>query len=159
MRTPPCVFETSKNFLMQFPLNDRSSKVDCYDVQLMTVSEPQIKMVAIFRKEVWTQVSASIQGTNKNPKTNPAFFRSRSTTGLVWTLHCAMSAWVTGQNGRLKPQVRNKLRNVSASIQNYCEKLNSSLKRGVYRPDSTYKTAKMIHQEYSHWTEVDIVVV
>ena len=30
------------------------------------------------------------------------------------------------------------------------KKLNSSLKRGVYRPDSTYKTAKMIYQEYSH---------
>ena len=30
------------------------------------------------------------------------------------------------------------------------KKLYSSLKRGVYRPDSTYKTAKMIYQEYSH---------
>ena len=25
-----------------------------------------------------------------------------------------------------------------------------SLKHGVYRPDSTYKTAKMIYQNYSH---------
>ena len=25
-----------------------------------------------------------------------------------------------------------------------------SLKRGVNRPDSTYKTAKMIYQKYSH---------
>ena len=25
-----------------------------------------------------------------------------------------------------------------------------SLERGVYRPDSTYKTAKMIRQKYSH---------
>ena len=31
------------------------------------------------------------------------------------------------------------------NVKNYC-----SLKRGVYRPDSTYKTAKMIYQNYSH---------
>ena len=30
-----------------------------------------------------------------------------------------------------------------------------SLKRGVYRPDSTYKTAKVIYQKYSHQAEVD----
>ena len=28
-----------------------------------------------------------------------------------------------------------------------------SLKHGVYRPDSTYKTAKMIYQNYLHWAE------
>ena len=31
------------------------------------------------------------------------------------------------------------------NVKNY-----SSSKRGVYRPDSTYKTAKMIYQKYSH---------
>ena len=30
-----------------------------------------------------------------------------------------------------------------------------SSKRGVYRPDCTYKTAKMIYQKYSHQAEVD----
>ena len=30
------------------------------------------------------------------------------------------------------------------------KKLNSCLKRGVNWPDSTYTTAKMIYQEYSH---------
>ena len=28
-------------------------------------------------------------------------------------------------------------------------------KRGVYRPDSTYKTAKIINQKYPHKAEVD----
>ena len=36
------------------------------------------------------------------------------------------------------------------NIKNYL-----SLKRGVYRPDSTYKTAKMIYRKYSHQAEVD----
>ena len=40
------------------------------------------------------------------------------------------------------------------NVKNY-----SSLKRGVYRPDSTYKTAKMIYQEYSHLAEVDSCIV
>ena len=30
-----------------------------------------------------------------------------------------------------------------------------NLKRGVYRPDSTYETAKMIYQKLSHKAEVD----
>ena len=38
-------------------------------------------------------------------------------------------------------------------------KINISLKRGVYMPDSTYKTAKIMHQKYSHRAEVDCCCV
>ena len=34
--------------------------------------------------------------------------------------------------------------------QNINVKNNISLKRGIYRPDSRYKTGKMIYQKYSH---------
>ena len=39
-------------FLMRFALNGTSSKLDFDDVQLMTVSVPEIKMAAIYRKQV-----------------------------------------------------------------------------------------------------------
>ena len=72
---------------MRFSLNGWSSKLDFDDIQLMTVSEPEIKMAAINRKQVRkTQVSAAIQGTNGNPKTKPAFLWLRNTTGLMWAL-------------------------------------------------------------------------
>ena len=38
----------------------------------------------------------------------------------------------------------------SLLIRPYNVKIYGSLKRGVYRPDSTYETAKIIHQKYSH---------
>ena len=41
-----------RNFLMRFSLNGRSSELDFDDVQLMTISEPEIKMKAINRKRV-----------------------------------------------------------------------------------------------------------
>ena len=41
-------------------------------------------------------------------------------------------------------------RQILFNVKNYI-----SLKRGVYRPYSTYKTAKMIYQKSSHKAEVD----
>ena len=47
---PPSIFGTSRNFFMRVSLNGRSSKLDCDDVQLIAVSEPEFKMAAIYRK-------------------------------------------------------------------------------------------------------------
>ena len=43
-----------------------------------------------------------------------------------------------------------KYRPAGRKTANINVKNHISLKRGVYRPDSTYKTAKMIYQKYSH---------
>ena len=43
-----------------------------------------------------------------------------------------------------------KYRRAARKTANINVKNYMSLKRGVYRPDSTYKTAKMIYQRYSH---------
>ena len=43
-----------------------------------------------------------------------------------------------------------KYRSAGKKTANINVKNYISLKHGVYRPDSTYKTAKMIHQRYSH---------
>ena len=40
----PSTFGTGRSFGMQFSPNGKSSKLDFDDVQLMTVSEPEIKM-------------------------------------------------------------------------------------------------------------------
>ena len=69
---------------MRFSLNVKLSNLDFDDVQLMTVSEPEIKMAAINQKQVGkTYVSAYIQGTEWNPRTKPALLWSRNTTGLT----------------------------------------------------------------------------
>ena len=41
--------------------------------------------------------------------------------------------------------IKNNFTKININVKNY-----SSLKRGVYRPDSTYKTTKMIYQKCSH---------
>ena len=48
----PSIFGTGRKVVMRFSLNGRSSKVDFDDVQLMAVSELEIKMVVIYRKQV-----------------------------------------------------------------------------------------------------------
>ena len=52
LRKPPSIIGTGRNSFMRFSLNGRSSKLDFDDVHLMTVSEPEIKMAAINRKQV-----------------------------------------------------------------------------------------------------------
>ena len=48
----PCIFGTSGNLCVRFSLNGRSSKLNFNDAQLMTVFEPENKMVVINRKKV-----------------------------------------------------------------------------------------------------------
>jgi len=83
--------------------------------QLMTLAEAEIKIAAINRKQV-NEVPASMQKTNGNPKTNPAFSWSGLKCG-----NCAMSVWVVNQRWLPKSKVEMKQRNISAYMQDINE--------------------------------------
>ena len=70
-------------------VNGGLSKLDFDHVQLMNVSEPESRgrTYTGSTKQVWQlYVSASIQDTNGNLKTKPAFLWSMNTKRLMWTL-------------------------------------------------------------------------
>ena len=61
----------------------------------------------------------------------------------LWSIHYSLSIpQQIGVNIKYRPAAR-KTENIN--VKNY-----NNLKRGVYRPDCTCKTAKMIYKKYSH---------
>ena len=67
---------------MRFPLNGRSSKLDYDDVHSMRISEPEIKMAAIHRKKLRSQLLNNVPTGIPKPKRH-FFLWSRNTTGLI----------------------------------------------------------------------------
>jgi len=130
-------------------LNGRSSKLDFDDVQLITLAEPEIKMVAINRNRYEKLRCHLVSVCTRY------YWDSRNQTGIFvveehngTNVETAMLAWVANQRWLPKPEVEMKRRTISA-FQLPC-KLSTKFKRHPHFWDPAVRHDRE-HSPKSRW--------